>query len=79
MADAPLRFVILGGGTAGWMTACLLAQKWPQYDIVVVESPDIGIIGVGEGSTPQLKAFFDTLGVAEADWMPNTTLALSHY
>ena len=70
MADPPLRFVILGGGTAGWMTACLLAKKWPQHDIVVVESPDIGIIGVGEGSTPQLKAFFDTLGVAEADWMP---------
>ena len=70
MADSPLRFVILGGGTAGWMTACLLAKKWPQHDIIVVESPDIGIIGVGEGSTPQLKAFFDTLGVAEADWMP---------
>lgn len=70
MINASLRFVILGGGTAGWMTACLLAKKWPQHDIVVVESPDIGIIGVGEGSTPQLKAFFDTLGVAESDWMP---------
>lgn len=70
MTNASLRFVILGGGTAGWMTACLLAKKWPQHDIVVVESPDIGIIGVGEGSTPQLKAFFDTLGLAEADWMP---------
>jgi flavin-dependent dehydrogenase len=65
-----IRFVILGGGTAGWMTACLLAQRWPQAEVCVVESPEIGIIGVGEGSTPQLRAFFHTLGLAEADWMP---------
>ncbi len=65
-----MRFVILGGGTAGWMAACLIAKQWPQHDVIVVESPEIGIIGVGEGSTPQLKAFFDGLGIAEADWMP---------
>lgn len=35
----------------------------------MIESPDIGIIGVGEGSTPQLKAMFDYLGIAEAEWM----------
>lgn len=64
------HFVILGGGTAGWMAACLLAKKWPHHKVIVVESPDIGIIGVGEGSTPQLKAFFDTLGLAESEWMP---------
>lgn len=65
-----MHFVILGGGTAGWMAACLIAKKWPQYKVTVVESPDIGIIGVGEGSTPQLKAFFETLDLAEAEWMP---------
>jgi tryptophan 6-halogenase len=65
-----LRFVILGGGTAGWMTACLLAKAWPQHQITLVESPDIGIIGVGEGSTPQLRSFFQTLGISERDWMP---------
>jgi tryptophan 6-halogenase len=64
------RFVILGGGTAGWMAACLIAKRWPQHDVTVIESPDIGIIGVGEGSTPQLRAFFDTLGLTEAEWMP---------
>ena len=52
------------------MAACLVAKAWPQHKITVVESPDIGIIGVGEGSTPQLKAFFDTLGLAESEWMP---------
>lgn len=68
----PHRIVILGGGTAGWMAASLMARAWAgePVQISVVESPDIGIIGVGEGSTPQLKAFFDTLGVSEAEWMP---------
>ncbi|MDZ7628178.1 MAG: tryptophan halogenase family protein [Parvularculaceae bacterium] len=65
------RIVILGGGTAGWMAACLLAKQWgPRgVSISVVESPEIGIIGVGEGSTPQLRAFFRDLGVPEAEWM----------
>ncbi len=61
---------ILGGGTAGWMAACLMARAWPAATITVSESPDIGIIGVGEGSTPQLRGFFETLGIAESDWMP---------
>jgi tryptophan 6-halogenase len=68
----PVNIVILGGGTAGWMAANLLAHRWRNSGvrITLVESPDVGIIGVGEGSTPQLKYFFETLGIAEADWMP---------
>ena len=69
-APPSLRIAILGGGTAGWMAACLMARAWPNAAITVVESPEIGIVGVGEGSTPQLKALFDTLGIAETDWMP---------
>jgi len=42
----------------------------PQLDVCVLESPEIGIVGVGEGSTPQLKALFDHLDIAESDWMP---------
>jgi 2-polyprenyl-6-methoxyphenol hydroxylase-like FAD-dependent oxidoreductase len=69
---APLRILVLGGGTAGWMAANMLARAWPKprSEIAVVESSDIGIIGVGEGSTPQLRAFFRDLGLAERDWMP---------
>lgn len=71
MNGQPHRFIILGGGTAGWMAACLIAHRWPgRASVTLVESPEIGIIGVGEGSTPQLKAFFDHLGIAEAQWMP---------
>ncbi len=68
----PPKIVVLGGGSAGWITACLLHKEWGERggSVTVVESPDIGIIGVGEGSTPQLKAFFDLLGIAEDEWMP---------
>ncbi len=72
MTGAPFRIVVLGGGTAGWMAANLIAHRWANRNVrvTVVESPDIGIIGVGEGSTPQLKAMFDTLGISEREWMP---------
>lgn len=65
------RIVIVGGGTAGWMTALLMAKHWRDnaVAITVIESPEIGIIGVGEGSTPTLKRFFQELGIAEAEWM----------
>ncbi len=71
-ADTPFRIVILGGGSAGWITASLFAKAWQDrnVEITVVESPEIGIIGVGEGSTPQLKWFFDHLDIREAEWMP---------
>ncbi|GEN98384.1 tryptophan halogenase [Novosphingobium sediminis] len=69
---AARRFVILGGGTAGWMAAALIAHRCRELavSVTLVESPEIGIIGVGEGSTPQLKVFFDELGIAEREWMP---------
>ncbi len=65
-----LRIIILGGGTAGWMAACLLAKAWPEATGTLIESQVIGIVGVGEGSTPQLRHFFATLGIAESEWMP---------
>lgn len=70
--NRPTNIVIAGGGTAGWMAANYFAHKWSQNKVKVtlVESPDIGIIGVGEGSTPTLKRFFHSLGVRENDWMP---------
>lgn len=68
----PASVIILGGGTAGWMAANLLHKRWGATGttVTLIESKDIGIIGVGEGSTPQLKAFFDELGIPEAEWMP---------
>ena len=72
MGPPPRSVVILGGGTAGWMAANLLHQRWARHGtaITLIESSEIGIVGVGEGSTPQLKAFFDQLGISETEWMP---------
>ena len=66
------KLVIVGGGTAGWMSAMMLADALlPRgVEIVVLESPIVGIIGVGEGSTPWLRGFFDKLGIEESEWMP---------
>ena len=71
-AGAPQKILIVGGGTAGWMAANLMAHCWVSqgFEVSLLESPEIGIIGVGEGSTPQLKHFFDYLGIAETEWMP---------
>lgn len=70
--NRPGHVVILGGGTAGWMAAMLFNQRWGGAGtrVTLIESKEIGIIGVGEGSTPQLKHFFDIMGLAEAEWMP---------
>jgi len=76
-----LNIIILGGGTAGWMAANIFMKKWSSKDvnITLIESPEIGIIGVGEGSTPTLKRFFETIEIPESDWMPccNATYKLN--
>lgn len=66
------KIVVVGGGTAGWMTALMLSNTayGEQLEITVLESPQVGIIGVGEGSTPWLRGFFEGLGIEESEWMP---------
>ncbi|GIU22966.1 tryptophan 7-halogenase [Shewanella schlegeliana] len=68
----PKNIVIIGGGTAGWMSASLLQHAWANAGckITVIDSADIPKIGVGEGSTPALKRFFETLEITESEWMP---------
>ena len=66
------RVVILGGGTAGWIAASAMIDSWANkgIEITLIESPAIGTVGVGEGSTPRMKQFFDSIGVQESQWMP---------
>jgi tryptophan halogenase len=64
--------VIVGGGTAGWITAAYLAKRLNiavpgGVTITVVESPDIPIIGVGEGSFPSIRKTLEAIDIDEAD------------
>jgi len=63
--------VIVGGGTAGWMSAVYLNRAFgAQVPITLVEAKALGTIGVGEASFNTLKAFFEYVGLAEEEWMP---------
>jgi tryptophan halogenase len=59
--------LVLGGGSAGFIAALTLARQLPQLRVRVVRSPDLGIIGVGEGTTAAFPRFFiDTLRLKPA-------------
>lgn len=67
------RVVIAGGGTAGWVAAAVLAQQLGELlHITLVESDDIGTVGVGEATIPTVRTFHTLIGVDEREFMRAT-------
>ena len=64
-----LNIVVVGGGTAGWITANILAKEHPEVTVTLIESPDVPIIGVGEGTWPSMRMTLQKLGIPECDML----------
>ncbi|OYX65442.1 MAG: tryptophan halogenase [Sphingomonadales bacterium 32-64-17] len=69
MANSIKQVVIVGGGTAGWLSGCLLAARRRDLSVTLVESADVPTIGVGEGTWPTMRETLRTIGIPEAEFL----------
>ena len=74
MSNSVNTVVIVGGGTAGWLTAGLLAaehrdQSGSGLEVILIESPDVAPIGVGEGTWPTMRLSLEKMGVSETEFI----------
>lgn len=75
------RIVIVGGGTAGWLTAGVIASRYPTdaengLEVILVESPDVPTIGVGEGTWPSMRTTLQQMGISETDFIRECDVSL---
>jgi tryptophan halogenase len=68
--------VVVGGGSAGWMSAAALIRTFPNKNITVIESPDVPIVGVGESTLGAIKKFCHYLDIDEKDFIQYTDATL---
>jgi tryptophan halogenase len=72
------NLVVVGGGTAGWITALYAQKMFPEENIVLVESKDLGILGAGEGSTPNIIFLLDFLNIPLSEVIKNTNATIKN-
>jgi tryptophan halogenase len=66
------RLLVVGGGSAGWMAAAAIRTAAPALDVQLVESEEIGIVGVGEATIPPIRLLNRQLGIEEARFVAET-------
>jgi tryptophan halogenase len=73
-----MNIVVVGGGTAGWMSALYAKIIYPQYPITLIESEEVGILGAGEGSTPILIEFLLFLGIPVEELIKECNISIKN-
>lgn len=71
-------FTVVGGGTAGWLTALFLQHYYPFAKINVISSEEIGILGAGEGTTPNTLGLLEKLGISLQDLVKHTNATVKN-
>lgn len=78
MEDAISKIIVVGGGSAGWLTAAVIAAEHSaaadgseQVEVVLIESPDVRTIGVGEGTWPSMRGTLKRIGLSETEFLKN--------
>jgi tryptophan halogenase len=66
------KVVIIGGGTAGWLTALVVNKFWKNTKVTLIESSKIGILGAGEGGTPNFGGILTLLGINQSEFYNRT-------
>lgn len=76
-----MKLCIIGGSTAGWWAAGYIEKHLPDWEITLYESPKVPPLGVGESCLPQLRWWWEDLGIKEKDWMTkaNAVYKLGNY
>src|SRR6187401_912181 len=78
MEDPVRSICIVGGGTAGWLTAAIVAARHAGLQVTLVESETIGIIGVGEGTWPTMRSTLKKVGISETDFFRECNASFKH-
>lgn len=66
-----MNIVVVGGGTAGWLTALYAQHKLPEHKIILIESDKIGILSAGEGTAPNFLQILEEMGIPYTDLIVN--------
>ena len=73
-----MNLVVVGGGTAGWLTALYAKKVNPSAKVTLIESEEIGILGAGEGATPHLQDFLNYLGISITEFIQETDATIKN-